>query len=380
MGDIILSGGGAGSGTTTVTGTVTANQGTPNSTANRWPVQITDGTDLALVTAAGEVNVLATAQPGVDIGDVTINNGAGAAAVNIQDGGNTITVDGTVTANQGGAPWTVTGTKTSNTAGPDANNVGVLPAVATAAAPSYTEGNQVAVSTDLAGATRITGTITANAGTNLNTSTLALETTQSTGNTRIGDLTEAAPATDTASSGLNGRLQRIAQRLTSIIALLPAALVGGRFDINNGAWLGSTAPTVGSKTSANSIPVVIASDQGAVSVSAAITSIPTGAGQTLQFATISQGAAGTTTLVTADATRKIKVVSYVIVISATGTAKFIDSTPTDLTGAMPIAINGGVSAIGTTFSPLFATAVNKSLQIVSTTGAVTGHLSYFLEV
>lgn len=48
------------------------------------------------VTAAGELNVLASAQPGVDIGDVTVNNGAGAGAVNIQDGGNSITVDGTV--------------------------------------------------------------------------------------------------------------------------------------------------------------------------------------------------------------------------------------------------------------------------------------------
>ena len=38
-------------------------------------------------------------QPGVDIGDVTINNASGASAVNIQDGGNSITVDGTVTAN-----------------------------------------------------------------------------------------------------------------------------------------------------------------------------------------------------------------------------------------------------------------------------------------
>jgi hypothetical protein len=46
---------------------------------------------------------------------------------------------------------------------------------------------------------------------------LALETTQQTTNTRIGDLTEAAPGTDTASSGLNGRLQRIAQRLTSLL-------------------------------------------------------------------------------------------------------------------------------------------------------------------
>jgi hypothetical protein len=44
---------------------------------------------------------------------------------------------------------------------------------------------------------------------------------------KTGALTETAPATDTASSGLNGRLQRIAQRLTSLIALLPAALGAG---------------------------------------------------------------------------------------------------------------------------------------------------------
>lgn len=36
--------------------------------------KLTDGTDTALITAAGEQNVLATAQPGVDIGDVTVNN------------------------------------------------------------------------------------------------------------------------------------------------------------------------------------------------------------------------------------------------------------------------------------------------------------------
>lgn len=44
-------------------------------------------------------------------------------------------------------------------------------------------------------------------------------------------------------------------------AQLPSALVGGRLDTNMGAWLGSTAPTVGQKVSASSIPVVIASDQ-----------------------------------------------------------------------------------------------------------------------
>lgn len=43
-------------------------------------------------------------------------------------------------------------------------------------------------------------------------------------NTLVGAVIEAAPASDTASSGLNGRLQRIAQRLTSLIALVPASL------------------------------------------------------------------------------------------------------------------------------------------------------------
>lgn len=56
----------------------------------------------------------------------------------------------------------------------------------------------------------------------------------------IGILTETAPATDTASSGLNGRLQRIAQRITSLIALVPTSL--------------------GAKTAANSFAVTIATD------------------------------------------------------------------------------------------------------------------------
>lgn len=41
---------------------------------------------------------------------------------------------------------------------------------------------------------------------------------------------------------------------------LPSALVGGRLDSNIGTWFGSTAPTVGQKIAAASIPVVLASD------------------------------------------------------------------------------------------------------------------------
>lgn len=71
--------------------------------------------------------------------------------------------------------------------------------------------------------------------------------------------TTAQPVTDNGGS------------LTIDTTQLPAALVGGRLDINVGAWLGSTAPTVGQKTSANSLPVVIASDQSAVPVSGTVT-------------------------------------------------------------------------------------------------------------
>lgn len=54
-----------------------------------------------LVFATDKIDVSGStlaANSGVDIGDVTINNAAGAAAVNIQDGGNAITVDGSLTA------------------------------------------------------------------------------------------------------------------------------------------------------------------------------------------------------------------------------------------------------------------------------------------
>lgn len=53
--------------------------------------------NVALPAGTAAIGKLA-ANDGVDIGDVTINNASGGSAVNIQDGGNSITVDGTVTA------------------------------------------------------------------------------------------------------------------------------------------------------------------------------------------------------------------------------------------------------------------------------------------
>lgn len=53
--------------------------------------------------------------------------------------------------------------------------------------------------------------------------------------TLVGALTETGPATDTASSGLNGRLQRIAQRLTSLIASTLATSAADGSNVTLGA-------------------------------------------------------------------------------------------------------------------------------------------------
>lgn len=72
---------------------------------------------------------------------------------------------------------------------------------------------------------------------------------QVSANTLTGGLTEAAPASDTASSGLNGRLQRIAQRLTSLISLFPTS--------------------IGQKLASTSLAMVLASDQPALATNVA---------------------------------------------------------------------------------------------------------------
>lgn len=74
------------SGSLTVDGLVTVSTDNPIRVyaAGGWPLP-----------SGASTSALQT-QPGVDIGDVTINNASGGSAVNIQDGGNSITVDGTV--------------------------------------------------------------------------------------------------------------------------------------------------------------------------------------------------------------------------------------------------------------------------------------------
>ena len=77
-------------GALTVDGTVTANL----SAIDNAVLDVIAAKDFATQATLSALN--AKLVSGTAIGDVTINNSSGAAAVNIQDGGNSITVDGTV--------------------------------------------------------------------------------------------------------------------------------------------------------------------------------------------------------------------------------------------------------------------------------------------
>jgi hypothetical protein len=77
---------------------------------------------------------------------------------------------------------------------------------------------------------------------------------QETHSALIGALAETAPGTDTGTSGLNGRLQRVAQRITSLMALLPGSL--------------------GGKTQANSLAVTIATDDPVIARMGEVTASP----------------------------------------------------------------------------------------------------------
>lgn len=126
--------------------------------------------------------------------------------------------------------------------------------------PTFTfDGTRLTVKTELTQPLTLTElqgiTVNVSEQSPLDLSGLAKESMQDTSNLRLGETTEIAPTTDTASSGLNGRLQRIAQRLTSLIGLFPASL--------------------GVKTAANSLAVALATDGVAADISGKIGEVQT---------------------------------------------------------------------------------------------------------
>lgn len=192
--------------------------------------------------------------------------------------------------------------------------------------------------------------------------TLGTRLSESDFDTKTGSLTESAPASDTASSGLNGRLQRIAQRLTSLIALLPAALTGsGNLKV---ALVESTA----------SQAVTGTFFQATQPISGTVTD--GGAGKTLKTVAFSLSATGT--VVAAVASKRLKVYAVKLVVSAALSVNFRDGGSTNLEGAQSLALNGGFVESVNPPAFLFATTAGNSLDLViSGVGTAAGRVSYW---
>lgn len=103
--------------------------------------------------------------------------------------------------------------------------------------------------------------------------------------------------------------------------------------------------------------------------------------RSISQAVITQGAAGSTDLVAAPgAGLKIYVVSIVLVGDAGGTVKFQENAATDLTGAIPLAANGGFVVLGNGIDPILQTnTANLKLNLVSGTAKVFGWIRYFID-
>jgi hypothetical protein len=398
-----------------------------------------------LPTGTNAVGKLA-ANDGVDIGDITVNNASGASAVNIQDGGNSITIDGTVgvsgavdvtpaspaandylpvrltdgsafyNASSGGSSEvqytegdtdsTITGTAllwedTSDTlravsaAKPlptaqtgalptGTNNIGDVDVLTVPADPFGANADAVvaagasgslsaklrAISRDLvanivlaAGANRIGKVTVRNSADGADIDPLS----ESDFDTKAGSLTETAPATDTASSGLNGRLQRIAQRLSSLIALLPTALSNGFFQVSvketitlpasqSGTW------TVQPGNTPNTTPWLFSFGR------------PTTAN--LTSAVISASSSGDNTLVSGTASQTIRVFKLFLVCNAAVNIIFKDGASTNLTGTMNMTANGGMT-LDFDGEPWFVTS-SGSAFVLNLSGAqqVSGTIYY----
>jgi hypothetical protein len=93
-----------------------------------------------------------------------------------------------------------------------------------------------------------------------------LEATQVLVKTGIGAVTETAPATDTASSGLNGRLQRVAAHLTNVVSYTSRLLSSTGPKAAGGA-LATTALQVGG-THTTVLPTMTDTQEGGLQLDA----------------------------------------------------------------------------------------------------------------
>lgn len=290
-------------------------------------------------------------------------------------------------------------------------------AVATAADPSYSSGIAHPLSMNLFGYLRtlsqisgtvtITGTVTANAGTNLNTSALALETGGNLAQlvTDFGAPGAVACTTDTASCNLNQYVQRLAQRLSTINTTLGTPLqAGGSLAANqstNESQINGVAPLMNNGASGTgSQRINVANDNTAIAnwgQGAAGSAAPSGAQyaganssgnltgiiQADNSVAINISTGTTTTLVALSAGKKIYVTSFDVIAGGTGNITFVYGTgascgtgTTSLTGAYNLTAQTGI-AKGNGLGPVLVIPASNALCAITTASVqMSGGLSY----
>ena len=128
----------------------------------------------------------------------------------------------------------------------------------------------------------------------------------------------------------------------------------------------------------DSAPVTVAYDQDSVPVRVELDTSVMWSGTTQlmpKFAAITASASGATVVVASVASKKIRIISYVVVANAAVNVKF-QSNASDKTGLLYLAANGGVSGA---YAPTghFETASGEALNInLSAAVAVGGHVTY----
>jgi len=184
---------------------------------------------------------------------------------------------GTWTVQQGTPPWTVIGTSSDNSINVT-TKLSALIARSNITAPTWTDGYQVPLSVTTDSLLRIDGVYPTGAAPGADATLIAGSVTTSLPSYTNGQMNNLSLTTN----GLLRVTGGYADNTTNTIDKLPvlpaiantsprswtdgykvplSTLLTGALRTDITSWMGSTAPTIGQKTAANSIPVIMASDQ-----------------------------------------------------------------------------------------------------------------------
>jgi hypothetical protein len=188
----------------------------------------------------------------------------------------------------------------------------------------------------------------------------------------LGAVTETAPATDTASSGINGRLQRLAQKLTSLIALLPTALgAGGGLKVDGSGTALPVSGTVAATVASGGVASGAVASGAFAAGSIASGAVVDGAMVTIGAKADAKSTATDTTAVTIMSVLKQISASVQLSVFGAGTAS----------AAQRITIASDAPGIADATAGEYETvAASQTDQVMGSTGAVGDYLEAVLIV